>query len=455
MSDTPGDGGSAAERQLRGTPYLIQGDEPTLARFALAQQRSLRVRDEAERAERRIRETAAALLAPFQLAIRTHLVSESNRIEGYEWSSKMVREVVQTHQELLSLPLHNFLNALRSEPRVFEALGLYRAHQLADEWGARGERPREYEIRSLHALIAAGEEYSGSYKGQLNAIAGSAHRPTDPWDVPRAMEQLTAWWRTSTNDPVLDAAVVHAWLTHIHPFVDGNGRMARVLANLTLVQAAYPPLILRSDSDRGQYYDALAQSDVGDILPLYELFSQVIRRTVRVMARSDYVREIVEDRLLTSVETTHALWLKAVERFVELVARALDRQHWSAEVMGYRDLTAFGLLLDRDSEGNGWFLRIRDDERSQRWLLWFGYASETLLLLEPTKVSYPSIFFSIRNTDRNALHPYLWTAGNGIPDEVTIRPLKQNPVLVRDGTLVEEFSLEGGARAITARLLAH
>lgn len=444
-----------ADAQLRGTPYLVAAEEPSRLRFSRLQERSLQIREQAVRVNAGIAERAAGLLAPFETAIRTELVAESNQMEGYDWSSTAVRNLVQTHRELLSAPLHNFLNVLRNDTRVFEALGLYRAHLLADEWGMAGQRPREFEIRALHALLAAGETYAGAYKDTSNSIGGSTHRTTEPWDVARAMQELAAWWRASQNDPILDATVVHAWLTHIHPFIDGNGRMARLLANLTLVQSQYPPLILRSGSDQGQYYDALAQSDAGDILPLYDLFTQVTRRTVRIMSRPDYVREVVEDRLLTSTEDARALWQRIAEMFAEKVGRELSARGWGVEVMGYRDRTAFGLLLDRDAEGNGWFLRVRDAENRPVWLLWFGYISDELLAdLPGMVVCYPSVFFSVRDRDASALHPYRWVLRHDeLPNEMLFRPLTARPVLIRYGQRVVELSVDAAAEAVARALV--
>ena len=76
--------------------------------------------------------------------------------------------------------------------------------------------------------------------------------------------------------------------------------MARLLANLALVQSHYPPLLLRSTADREPYLDALAASDEADILPLYDLFVGSLRRAVRVMERPNYVESKVRGELLAT-----------------------------------------------------------------------------------------------------------------------------------------------------------
>src|SRR5207302_1580189 len=149
----------------------------------------------------------------------------------------------------------------------------------------------------------------------------------------------------------------HAWLTHIHPFEDGNGRLARLLANLALTRADYPPLVLRSLSDRGQYLDALAASDEGDILPLYDLFATVVKRAVKTMSQPGYARELVEDRLLRTEGQRFEAWYRLTASFTDSLRSAIRAEGWDAIYQGYPDLTAFMLLRDRSSSGNGWYLK--------------------------------------------------------------------------------------------------
>jgi hypothetical protein len=71
------------------------------------------------------------------------------------------------------------------------------------------------------------------------------------------------------NAPIR-SAVLHAWLAHIHPYVDGNGRTARAIGNLELIRAGYPPIVIKK-VERDRYYDCLAESDEGDLGPFLEL----------------------------------------------------------------------------------------------------------------------------------------------------------------------------------------
>ena len=446
-----------SERLLLGTPYLTQGDAISEARFAKVRERAVDVRERALLAQARIFKEATALLGPYMIAVRSDLVAESNRIEGYEWNTHQIRELVRINKELLDGPHGSFMAALRGDERTYQALGLYRAHMIADEWASTNNRPREYDIRGLHQLITGNVHFAGQYKSVSNKIAGSAHKTTEPWDVPKAMNELCEWWTNPFTDPALDATVIHAWLTHIHPFEDGNGRMARLLANLALTQSGYPPFLIRSEADRGQYYDALSASDDGDILPLYDLVVKILRRTVRTMSSPDYVREVVRDRLLTSVRDEWAIWLELPRRFVVALTEALNAYGWKLQVQGYLDVSSFSLLANRDLDGNSWFVKIFDSDGQPAWLLWFGFNSEVLIdLIGEKEAGYPSVMLSIRDSDPYSVHPYKWVTGyqSDLPDEIVFRPLERRPVIMRWNYNIEEMTTANAA-SLLAQALTH
>lgn len=171
-------------------------------------------------------------------------------MEGIESSSKEIRDLVQVRRELLEMEVSSFVQCVRDDPRVLDALGLYRAYAVADEWAKSNQRPREYELRALHGLVMATHPTAGSYKSAPNEIGGSVHVPVAPWDAPRAMTEMAHWFEVGSGDTVLDAAVVHAWLTHIHPFDDGKFDIqchadGRRPAEISLAPGTAKPITLR------------------------------------------------------------------------------------------------------------------------------------------------------------------------------------------------------------------
>lgn len=452
-------GGSAmsVERLLAGTPYLIADGTLALSKFERVLDKALEVRERAERVGALVQERAGDVFESFGLVLRSELVSESNRIERIDWTPTQVRQVVAENRDLLTQPAHAFVEAVRADDRTYEVLGLYRSQLLAEEWASQGLRPREIEIRQLHALIVGSVPHAGRYKIADNAISGAAHVPPAPAEAAEAMRSLASWWMEGTGVPILDAAVVHAWLVHLHAFEDGNGRMARLLANLALSQHGYPPLIIEADSDRGEYYDALAASDEGDLLPLLELFTRLIRRAVRRMGQPDYIENVIRDRMLTTPAQQQTLWQTLAERFTAAFRARLREHRYDAHVQGYPSHAAFADLAALDADGNSWYLKVEDERARPRWLLWFGFNSYDYRDVYDGPSGYPSIFVSRRSEDPASVHPYKPVAAtddSSLWSQLLLIPGLARPARLLVGYRWEELSLEDAAERTADMLVA-
>jgi Fic family protein len=110
----------------------------------------------------------------------------------------------------------------------------------------------------------------GEYKTLPNHVltqTGEIHRYASPEETPALMGDLIKWLRDSDTwrdlHPVAVAAIFHHRFTAIHPFDDGNGRLARLLLNLILMQRGFPPVIVRV-KNRDSYIFALRKADLGD-----------------------------------------------------------------------------------------------------------------------------------------------------------------------------------------------
>lgn len=102
--------------------------------------------------------------------------------------------------------------------------------------------------------------------------------------IPSAIQADLQDWSRSTKDssgvhPLIHGAIHHAWLERIHPFVDGNGRVGRLVLNFMLVQAGYPPAVIFADQ-RQRYLRALKAADAGNPKPLSEVFARAVRDTL-------------------------------------------------------------------------------------------------------------------------------------------------------------------------------
>ncbi|MDH3349887.1 MAG: Fic family protein, partial [Desulfobulbaceae bacterium] len=106
---------------------------------------------------------------------------------------------------------------------------------------------------------------AGKYRSVPVAISGSRHAPPQPWQVPKMMEDLNHWVREKGDKlhPIIFAAELHEQIATIHPFIDGNGRTARLLMNLILLQHGYPITNIPGNTEsRLSYYDALEKCNL-------------------------------------------------------------------------------------------------------------------------------------------------------------------------------------------------
>jgi len=113
-------------------------------------------------------------------------------------------------------------------------------------------------IRAIHQLILKNidPDNAGRYRLENVLIAGAEHLPPDYLHVQAQMGELIARHRESAAHPLARAAQLHGEFVKIHPFVDGNGRTARLLMNLDLMRSGYLPLVILA-KDRLSYYEAL------------------------------------------------------------------------------------------------------------------------------------------------------------------------------------------------------
>ena len=106
----------------------------------------------------------------------------------------------------------------------------------------------------------------GEYRDCGVGITGSDWIPPPPDQVPGKMKQLITWYNNhrALDHPVELAATIHTRLAQIHPFTDGNGRVARLVLNWILLKSGYPMFYIEV-RDKIHYYEALEAADKGDL----------------------------------------------------------------------------------------------------------------------------------------------------------------------------------------------
>ncbi len=143
----------------------------------------------------------------------------------------------------------------------------------------------EMDLLNLHKLITdknLSPLESGFYRRERVYITASAHIPPSPKEVPALMKEVIGLLNGKEDDEIkaVEAtARLHHRLVFIHPFTDGNGRLARLLTNLKLMRAGFPPIILRR-SERKSYYDALEKADKGNLQPFTTMIARDVEKAL-------------------------------------------------------------------------------------------------------------------------------------------------------------------------------
>ncbi len=116
-------------------------------------------------------------------------------------------------------------------------------------------------IKHIHSfLLSFDKENAGVYRRIPVSIAGAVAQPVEPYLIERRMEEILERYLSSSDDFFTRLARFHLEFERVHPFIDGNGRVGRLLINLELLKNGYLPLNI-TYSERGKYYDAFDKYD--------------------------------------------------------------------------------------------------------------------------------------------------------------------------------------------------
>ncbi len=188
--------------------------------------------------------------------MRVDEIYHSNAVRGNRLNREQTEELILRGTTVGQLSLREHVEAVNLNRALDRAEVLALAHAPLTEHG----------IRELHALLFASidDENAGVYRRIDTRLVGRDYLPPESVLVPALLREFTEWLEESPADPVARATAAQAKILSISPFLDGNGRVGRLLSNLILYSADYPPAIVRLE-DGARYYDGLRQADAGDM----------------------------------------------------------------------------------------------------------------------------------------------------------------------------------------------
>lgn len=200
------------------------------------------------------------VLASLRETARLYTTHYSTMIEGNKLSPQQIEEVLK-HQG-------HFPGRERDEREI---KGYYAALEVIEQWTTQGINITENHIKTLHALVMSNgklTEKKTPYRDGQNVIRDSrTHRivylPPEAKDVPILMQHLVQWINHTDVPCAIVAGIAHYEFATIHPYYDGNGRTARLLATLILHLGGYDLKGLYSleeyyARDLGSYYEAIS-----------------------------------------------------------------------------------------------------------------------------------------------------------------------------------------------------
>ena len=217
----------------------------------------------------------------------------------------------------------------------------------------------------------------GDYKKRPNSPVrpdGLVHEYCPPEQVASEMERLIEMHmrhRQWQVPPEIEAAWLHHRFVQIHPFQDGNGRVARALATLVMIRGGLLTLVV-TDAMRDDYIGALEAADAGDLEPLVSLFADIQRRAIygaigkvqNVIAEKRHLKAVVQavaDKFNTRDRKSQEDWEPAKE-----IGRVLAGE-------GARHLERAATALKGALAGRGkfWVTSSADDDPERR--SYYGY----------------------------------------------------------------------------------
>jgi Fic family protein len=207
----------------------------------------------------RLRERYYAASAGKQSLIK--LLSEAEVAEQVYNSNAIENSTLtleDTEKILLQIDLDRYIN----EREIFEAKNLARVVSYIDTKAKEQELTLDG-LLLLHKMLMSNirDDVAGRFRKEGEWVRVAGHIAPDPKEVVGRLEKMLAAYNANSQENIIKRiALLHLTFEHIHPFVDGNGRIGRVINNYLLIREGFVPVNIKF-IDRKMYYDAFNEFD--------------------------------------------------------------------------------------------------------------------------------------------------------------------------------------------------
>lgn len=325
-------------------------------------------------------------------------IYNSNAIEGNKLNIGETRQVVQFGLTITGVSLKD----------QAEAKNLSCALDYLEDLVHRTNPPlSEIDVRQIHELVLKGvdDNNAGKYRSVDVEISGSKYKPSSHYQIAQEMELFGNWLKSISQnegeigaiEALVYAAVAHTWFVMIHPFIDGNGRVARLLLNLLLMRFGYPIAIITKE-DRYRYYDALEQAQTSDLTPFVSLLIECVNESLEEWEYSaktqqenkEWAQSLVsdlEEKERVKISNRYELWKHSMELLKSYFKQIVDMLQDTSQIAriyfsdyGLLSIEKYIPLSLGESVKKTWFFRIdfKAGAKSIRYLFYFGFPSHEL-----------------------------------------------------------------------------
>jgi len=197
----------------------------------------------------------------------------SNAIEGNTLSLRETQLVIQEGITVRGKSLREHLEA-RNHPEAITYI---------EKLAQRGSTIKQEDILKVHQLLMHGidDQNAGKYRTSQVRVAGATFMPPPAGKIQPMINELLQTLNQNPDElrPIELAAFFHHKLVYTHPFLDGNGRTARLLMNVILMRSGYPFTILLK-VDRPKYLRTLSEADNGNMVPFANFIAKCVERSL-------------------------------------------------------------------------------------------------------------------------------------------------------------------------------
>ncbi len=278
-----------------------------------------------------LRPFSVAVLKQLKERMAIELTYNSNAIEGNTLTLKETKLVIEQGLTIKGKSLREH----------FEVINHKEALDFLETLLKKKKTINTFMIRQFHSLILAkiNEKEAGKYRDCPVRITGTKFVPSSPIEITPLMGEFNKWLKKTARvlNPIEYAGLAHLKLVSIHPFIDGNGRVSRLLMNLILMKWGFPPTIILN-VDRKRYYRTLERAQIkNEVRDFLNFIARAVERSLNLYLEAlspiKSRKELKEKKYISLSEASKFSpysqeYLSLLARQGKLDAIKIDRNWW-------------------------------------------------------------------------------------------------------------------------------